>query len=463
MYAKHFGLSASPFGLWPSRDPLMTAIHREALATIIVGIAERRPLTVLVGDIGVGKTTILQHALRQIDASATQILEIGFPLLSPDELVAVIARALGLNCVTTSSIFSFEAIDRALRGPVEDRDCLTLVIDEAQKLPLATLEALRLLLNLPAAHEGRLTVILVGQPELWTVLSSPELRPLRDRVSLHARVRPLSRTASTAYIEHRLQLAGGSLGRVMTKSAARLIARVSVGVPRRINNLADNALITAFGRQAPRATAKHVREAVRALDGVQDSRMRPNSLWLWGGLSAAGFAVFAAMLVSHDRQPATGSPGSIASAALVAAANPMPTQVDDVDGSAASAAPSAARMAAPPPPDQKSEAANAETEAPSPGQAGAEEEEGGKPLQPSGSGSKEDQHDHSVENAAIRVRVLPGDSVYGVLRRYNLLLNSAILTEFSRLNPNIADIQHIKAGGHILVPVPYAPSKHVVE
>src|SRR5579859_1191090 len=190
MYAKHFGLRALPFSTQPPADLLLTSVHREALATILFGVVEGRPLTVVIGEVGAGKTTVLQAALRQLRTGSTRLVEVAHPLLSADELAGLMGRAFGLDSVDSFSVAAVERINERLEEAGGADGPLVIVIDEAQALPAATLEALRLLLNCRSAQLGLLRFVLVGQTELWTILSSPQFDHLRQRISLRAIVTP---------------------------------------------------------------------------------------------------------------------------------------------------------------------------------------------------------------------------------------------------------------------------------
>ncbi len=248
MYEQFYGLSRTPFAVTPDPAMLfMSRVHREALATIIYGVETRKGFIVCTGEVGTGKSTIIRAFFDQIAADAVKLIYIFTPQVTPFEIARFICSELELE--EPESIFAaVPRLQLKLLEVFEGGRTVVLMIDEAQLLPPETLEFLRLLSNFETDTEKLIQIVLVGQPEVDTMLARRDMRQVAQRVALRARLGAFSVEESYDYIEHRLQVSGaGELAQVMSPSAAWLIAEASGGIPRRINILADNALIAGFG------------------------------------------------------------------------------------------------------------------------------------------------------------------------------------------------------------------------
>lgn len=248
MYEQFYGLSRTPFAVTP--DPLMlfmSRIHREALATIIYGVETRKGFIVCTGEVGTGKSTIVRAFFDQAGADAVKLIYIFTPQVMPFEMARFICDELGLD--QPESVFAaVPRLQLKLLEIFESGKTVVLMIDEAQLLPPETLEFLRLLSNFETDTEKLIQIVLVGQPEVDTMLARRDMRQVAQRVALRARLGPFDIEESYEYIEHRLRVAGASeMTQVMSPSAGWLIAEAAGGIPRRINILADNALIAGFG------------------------------------------------------------------------------------------------------------------------------------------------------------------------------------------------------------------------
>jgi general secretion pathway protein A len=311
MYKEFFNLSAEPFRVTP--DPgflFLTDQHKEALAAIIYGIAKRKGFVCITGEVGVGKTTILKSYLDSVDEPGLRFVYIYNPNVSFHALLRHIFKELGVQPGADDLPGMVEALHAWLLERHKRRETLVLLIDEAQNMPIGTLENLRLLSNLETSTEKLVQIVLVGQPELEAQLAERQLRQVESRIAVRTRLGPLSRKDSVAYIRHRLKLVALDDQPVFEPAAMELVARRARGIPRRINVICDTALMNACGHKVKPVTAKVVREVLHDLR-VKDG----GSAWGAGLRDGVGevlrpFAARAAVLAA----------GTVAAAGLVWAA-----------------------------------------------------------------------------------------------------------------------------------------------
>jgi general secretion pathway protein A len=267
MYMRFFGLNRLPFEASPDPGFLFDSpAHREAIASIEYAVATRMGFIMLTGEVGLGKTTVIRAFLDRYDRDRLLPIYVFHPLLSFDELLVLISDELGLRL--SGGIGSFNrlrAIQMELIRLYEAQRQVILIIDEAQRLPEDSLENLRLLTNLETNEAKLLQIVLVGQPELEAVLEQPHLRQLEQRIVLKAKLETLSAEDSLRYLRHRLMLAGADKPEdVMTAAAMKAVVEISRGVPRRLNVLANRALIDAFGANEKPVSAGRVRKVAAA-------------------------------------------------------------------------------------------------------------------------------------------------------------------------------------------------------
>ncbi len=274
MYNAFFGLDADPFRVNPDPRFLYPAdSHQEALATLTYAIRERKGFVVITGEVGTGKTTILNALLRTLepDVQAAYLFNTS---LSLGDFFGSFFEELGLERVEpfrkgkALSRLNHYLIDRLRKGKQT-----LLIIDEAQNLSSQLLEEIRMLSNLETPQSKLLQIFLVGQPELWEKLSKPKLRQLRQRVELFQRIRPLTERETAEYVRERLLRAGHTTGDVFASGALRAVHDYSGGIPRVVNVLCDSALITGFAKETIPISARMVREAAIdiGLAGVEAS------------------------------------------------------------------------------------------------------------------------------------------------------------------------------------------------
>ena len=278
MYVDYFQLRAEPFGLTP--DPAFLYLspgHREALAAVQYGLLDRRGFITMVGEVGTGKTTLLYSMLSRLDREV-EAAYIAYTTQDFEDVLASALADLGVETTQRSKHALLTAFNAHLLRRADEGRTVALVIDEAQNLTDRTFEELRLASNFETYSRKLLQIVLVGQPELQDRLQQPQLRQLRERVSVRAFVNPLSSAEMYRYIEHRLQLVGGSSHVLFTSQALRQIVRRAAGVPRRANILCHNALLFAYGREQAIVTAKIAGEVIAEMDDRRPGWLRRRAL-----------------------------------------------------------------------------------------------------------------------------------------------------------------------------------------
>ena len=249
MYLQFFGFTREPFHITPDPEVLyLGPTHREALATIARGVENRLGLIEIVGDVGLGKTTILRSFLEGVDTGTLRPIVLFNPVMTFAELLRTIYRELDREfpAVTGQPDMLIRFREMLVEEYRSGRH-LVIVIDEAQNIPVETLEQLCLFSDLRANGVRLLQVVLAGQPELDRKMNGEGMKTLRRKVALRAEIQPLTPEESLEYIGFRLSKAGGAEGQVFTRAAMTRIVSCCRGIPRLINILCDNALITAYG------------------------------------------------------------------------------------------------------------------------------------------------------------------------------------------------------------------------
>ena len=266
MYNRFFGFERDPFRVNPDPSFLfMSEGHAEALATLVYAVQERKGFITLVGEVGTGKTTILNALLEKVGSGVQTAFLFNTPL-EVEDLFGALFEELELEpIVPFRKSAALSRLNRYLIERLERGQQTLLIVDEAQNLPEAVLEEIRMLSNLETPRSKLLQIMLVGQPELGEKLARPQLRQLRQRVELRHVIRPLHAQETSAYLHERQLVAGHPRGDVFTVAAERAIFRYSRGIPRVISVICDNALIVGFSRQSERVSAQMVEEAARDL------------------------------------------------------------------------------------------------------------------------------------------------------------------------------------------------------
>lgn len=248
MYEAYFGLRERPFDLTTNpRFLFLTPKHREALSNLQYGISGRKGITVLVGEAGTGKTTLLRAGLASWRNQNVRYAYVSNPTLTRAEFFESLSVGFGLSPEAAKSKTRFlQELQRTATERHAAQGITSLIVDEAQSLSLELLEEVRLLANIETSSEKLLSVILVGQPELAARLNEPSLRQLKQRIALRCRLDPLDAGETVAYIRARLEKAGSRTRDVFEAAAVRLIHERSHGIPRTISVICDNALVGAF-------------------------------------------------------------------------------------------------------------------------------------------------------------------------------------------------------------------------
>jgi general secretion pathway protein A len=285
MYRDFYGLRDIPFSLTPDpRYLYFTASHREVMANLHYGIQHGKGLIMATGEVGTGKTTMLRAMLARLDRSVLTCY-IFNPGMTVPEFYHYIATSFGIAQFASKSDLLMK-LGRLLMMRHAKGLRSVLIVDEAQGLLPELLEEVRLLLNFETYTEKQLQIILAGQPELKQVLNDPKLRQLKQRISLRCEIKPLRADEVAAYIRARLKTAGATRLDLFTSEAVALIFRASEGIPRLINNICDNALLSGFAVGAKHISHKLVAEVVEELDLLQPSIAVDESEAMLGGLPA---------------------------------------------------------------------------------------------------------------------------------------------------------------------------------
>jgi general secretion pathway protein A len=329
MYASFFGLNEKPFSITPDpRYLFLSERHAEALAHLVYGINEAGGFIQLTGEVGTGKTTVVRSLLAQVPKHA-EIALILNPRMTPAEFMLAICEELGITVAPESAHSLKDLVDllsiHLLKAHASGKR-IVLVVDEAQNLSVEVLEQVRLLTNLETETQKLLQIILIGQPELRELLDRVDLRQLAQRITGRYHLDPLSGDEASAYVRHRLRVAGATR-EIFANGALREIQRLSGGVPRLINIIADRALLGAYTSDRHAVSASVAR---RAASEVFGRSFQPR----WMPIATAGtvgaVAIASAMLLiprwlnSRATAPAP-PPVAAAPAAVKPAAAPAPT------------------------------------------------------------------------------------------------------------------------------------------
>jgi len=244
MYDDHYGLTGRPFQLTP--DPKFwfdTATHRKAMAYLGYGLSQGEGFVVITGDPGVGKTTLMGHLLGEIDRERLNVIKIVSTQLRPEDLLRLVCQGLGIDSSGLNKAEMLGEIERGLHTVARSGRRTLVVVDEAQSLPIESLEELRMLSNFQAGGYPLLQIFLLGQPEFRLTLSDPRLEQLRQRVIAMHHLDPMQTDEVEPYLIHRLSCVGWRGKPRFTNDAVAAIHRWSGGSPRRINQLASRVLL----------------------------------------------------------------------------------------------------------------------------------------------------------------------------------------------------------------------------
>jgi MSHA biogenesis protein MshM len=278
MYLGHFGLTELPFSITPDTQFAYSATsHQEALNTLLMAVRGGEGFVKITGEVGTGKTLLCRRFLTTL-GEACVAAYIPNPQIDAVALLQEIALELGVGDNYPGHMV--KRINRRLLEIAEQGKMAVLCIDEAQSMPIQTLETLRLISNLETEKRKLIQIVLFGQPELDARLEEPSVRQLRQRIVFHYRMPGLQRGELGDYVDHRLRVAGYHGGRLFSAFARSALYRHSGGMPRLVNILAHKALLAAFGEGSNEVCLRHVRAAARDTEGARKV----------GRLSLGGFA-----------------------------------------------------------------------------------------------------------------------------------------------------------------------------
>ena len=298
MYQNFYDLKKEPFHITPDPEFLfLSPSHKQALGSIVYGVKNRKGFIVITGEVGVGKTTILRSYLERAAKEKTKVIYIFNANVTFQNLLRTIYRELGLQVKTDDVVEMLNDLYQILMEEYKQGNTVLLIVDEAQNMPIGTLENLRMLSNLETSKDKLLQIALIGQYEFEEILNLYKLRQLKQRIVIHSTILPFSDKESMAYIKHRLAKAASNGSRVFTKGALKRIVKEANGIPRNLNILCDNALITGFGYKRKPVNTKIVNEVITDFNGEKEP-----SLLKWMIASAAlGLFIGGLFLISPYR------------------------------------------------------------------------------------------------------------------------------------------------------------------
>lgn len=283
MYKAHFGLRELPFGITPDTSFFFACTnYQEALNTLLVATKNGEGFIKITGEVGVGKTLLCRKFMATLDKSFVTAY-IPNPFLEPRTLMLALADELEIpQEKDVDQHLLLKSINHRLLVLAREGKNVVLCLDEAQAMPLETLEALRLLTNLETEKRKLLQIVMFGQPELDRKLQQEVIRQLSQRVTFHYHLGPLSKDDMEFYVSHRLSVAGYAGSRLFDRSAARKLFSASGGIPRLVNILAHKAMMLAYGEGKQQVTARHVKAAAEDTGAARVANRR----WAWFGVAA---------------------------------------------------------------------------------------------------------------------------------------------------------------------------------
>ncbi len=279
MYRKFFKFKKYPFCNTPDTEFFYESEnHTEALSSLIYAIKERKGFATITGDIGAGKTIISRKLLNKLESN----VEVGLipnTCIREDNFLKVICDEFHLPTKDFSEVELLSSLNEYLLRSLEEDKNVVLIIDEAQNLPLSTLEKIRMLSNLETEKEKLLQIILLGQSELKELLSQPESEQIRQRIHVWFHLKALNKQEAYEYIAYRLQIAGYNGPELFTQQAISQIFHFSKGVPRIINTISDNALLIAFVRGVQKVDHHIIEEVAKDLGYTAEVKEKPVLEW----------------------------------------------------------------------------------------------------------------------------------------------------------------------------------------
>ncbi len=267
MYEAYYGLKERPFQLTPNPQCFFASkLHKRALAYLQYGLSQGEGFIVITGDVGTGKTTIANQLLAKLDPHQIVARQIVTSKLEPDDLLRMICSVFQLQVKEHNKATYLEAISAYLQLLAQQKKRALLLVDEAQNLPLESIEELRMLSNFQLAGRPLLQSFLLGQNELNAIIQSPHMEQFRQRIIASSNLSALNVEDCQAYIEYRIQSAGGAAG-LLDNSCFTLIHQFSSGIPRKINTLMDRVLLYGFLEEVKTFTTEDIRQVIQEISG----------------------------------------------------------------------------------------------------------------------------------------------------------------------------------------------------
>src|ERR1700744_6493112 len=267
MYKSFFGLTDNPFKLNPApRFLYFTKEIEEAFSGLKYGIQNRKGFITLTGEVGTGKTTLVNRLLDWLHDKQVLTASLFNSRMNSSQLFDFILAEFGISCDSRRKSELLMELNGFLLDPLRAGETTVLIVDEAQNLTYPVLEEIRLLTNLETSTEKLLQVVLSGQPELEEKLKLPQLRQLRQRIMLRCKTSALSKEQTHDYIVERLRIAGADGIAIFSPEAVAIVHKYSVGIPRVINLLCEHSLINAYVEQQRPISAKIVEEVTKEFE-----------------------------------------------------------------------------------------------------------------------------------------------------------------------------------------------------
>src|SRR5215813_10951258 len=274
MYLDFYHLKKAPFHITPDPEFLfLSPSHKAALGALVYGIEERQGFVALIGEVGLGKTTILRSYLERVDQSQLKPVYIFNSNVSFSELLKTLCREFGIEETPEDVAEMVNRLHQVLIEEYKQGRNVALIVDEAQHMPIETLEHLRMLSNLETSTQKLMQIVLVGQPEFDVKINNHALRQLKQRLVIRGTISPLTDEESQDYILYRLAKVVMVDEPIFTKGALREIIKHAKGTPRVLNILCTNALIQGFGYHKRRVSTQIVREVIADYTGKKPQRL----------------------------------------------------------------------------------------------------------------------------------------------------------------------------------------------
>ena len=265
MYEQHFGLTCRPFDLAPDpRFIYMTAQHARAVANMKFALLNRDSFVIITGEIGIGKTTILNTVLEELGPDFVTA-KLTHTTLSHIELLQALLSEFGMPIYKKKKVLLLDTLRAFFLKKHEEGKHVVIIVDEAQNLTGPALEELRLLSCIDTADRKIISIVLTGQPNLDDLIDAPGLTQLRQRARLRQRLEALNEEETVDYLRHRLAIAGGQLDQIFEPEAVRDVHRLTQGIPRLINTLCDTALTACMVENLPKVNLEVIAEVVNEL------------------------------------------------------------------------------------------------------------------------------------------------------------------------------------------------------